>query len=211
MTMLSLLLTSMVTAHTADCAAVRRALELATADALDTSTLKTLSTRYCSTPLSEACADTSTLWLMSLVAGATAETAALEAQRALTCSKPQPADVLLTWPDGSLLRSRGGTWTWDKGPMAKTSGAAASWFWPSGTLARSGNGTLFYPDGSLARSGNGAWSLPGGTSVQTESALVAAACAANATTCRAWLAYLPVTVGPARDAALVGLGWSTRR
>jgi hypothetical protein len=211
MPMLPLLLSSMVTAHTSDCATVRRALELASTEELDTATLKTLSTRYCSTALSEACADTSTLWLMSLVAGATSETPALEAQRALTCSAPQPADVLLTWPDGSLLRSRGGTWTWDRGPMAKTSGPAASWFWPSGTLARSGNGTLFYPDGSLARSGAGAWSLPGGALMRTESALVAAACTANAATCRAWLAYLPVTIGPARDVVLVGLGWSTRR
>ncbi|MDX2012344.1 MAG: hypothetical protein SFW67_19265 [Myxococcaceae bacterium] len=148
---------------------------------------------------------------MSMVVSSRDETAALDAQRTVLCSAPQDAEVLLSWPDRSTLRTRSGTWSWDSGAMAKTSGTRATWYWPSGTLARTGVGTLFYPDGSLARASGGTWYLPGGVFVANESDLAARACKVNAEVCRAWLAYLPVTTGAARDVALVGLVWSTRR
>jgi hypothetical protein len=70
---------------------------------------------------------------------------------------------------------------------------------------------LFYPNGALARSAAGAWYLPNGDLTLGEAGLGSAACKANLEVCRAWLAYLPVTSGAARDVALVGLGWSSRR
>jgi hypothetical protein len=208
---LPLLAMSFVTASTADCATVRRTLELARAEGLDTSGLARLEFKYCTTTQSDVCSDVSSLWLMSMVASAHDETAALDAKRTVLCSTPQEPELLLVWPDRSTLRSRAGTWSWDSGVMAKTSGQRATWYWPSGTLARTSAGAIFYPDGSMARSSTGTWFLPGGAVVQTESALAAAACKVNAEVCRAWLAYLPVTTGAARDVALVGLGWSTRR
>jgi DNA-binding transcriptional LysR family regulator len=211
MSALALVVTSLVQASTADCASIRRTLELARAEGLDATAVSRLELKYCTTTQSDVCTDVSSLWLMSMVVGSANETAALDGQRTVLCSIPQDAEALLLWPDRSSLRSRAGTWSWDSGAMAKTSGQKATWYWPSGALARTPSGTLFYPDGSMARAGTGVWYLPGGALVQTESALAAAACKVSPDVCRAWLAYLPVTQGAARDVALVGLGWSARR
>jgi hypothetical protein len=206
-----LFVSSMVTAATADCTAIQRSLELARAEGLETKALQQLERTHCTTGQSEVCVDVSTLWLMSMVVRAHEQTAALDAQRTLTCSMPQERELLLSWPDRSTLRTRSGTWSWDDGAIAKTSSSSPTWYWPSGALARSANGTLFYPNGALARSATGAWYLPNGDLTQGESGLGSAACKVNLEVCRAWLAYLPVTSGAARDVALVGLGWSSRR
>lgn len=205
------LLTS-VLAGSADCDAVRRSLELARSEQLDTRALSQLEVRHCSaTTQNDVCIEASTLWLMSMVAQAGRETAALEATRAVVCSQATGEEQLLSWPDRSTLKTRSGNWSWDDGAIAKSPGARGTWYWPSGTIARSGNGTLFYPNGSLARSGAGGWFLPDGSSVTNESTLGAAACKSNLEVCRAWLAYVSVTTGAARDMALLGLGWSLRR
>lgn len=190
-------------ADEADCQALRRVLSLAAGSRVDVGELRRLEPQLCGRPTRAACQQLGEFWMLSLALQQPVETSsALEAQRAVWCSREGEPSRPLQWPDGSVLRSGSGTLSWPNGTMARSS--SGSWSAPNGTLVRSSSGSLSYPNGTLARWSSGRWSLPSGELAE-EGRIASLACAADMSWCRFFLGEVNRAEGLMRDFAQLGL------